>query len=164
MENPIGGDEFHASDSPVYRGTVGWAVNKKAAGMARVLYEAPHFNAAEQGIRRGSGKDLAIWIFSEEGAKAEGLFRSPLELMIDARFEPGAAVGLHRHESTEEVYYVIEGSITMTTVSATGEESTAELVEGDAHLVRLGQSHFGVAGPSGARCLVVAVRAPAPRP
>lgn len=153
----IPGDEFHASDAPVYRGPVGWAVNKRADRMARVVYEAPHENRAEVGARRGHGKDYAVWVFSEEGDKAERLLETPLELMIDATFEAGAAVGLHRHEHTEEIYYLISGSITMTTVSASGEEHTETLRAGDAHLVKIGQSHFGIAGPEGARCIVVAI-------
>ena len=47
----------------------------------------------------------------------------------------------------------------MTTVDRSGRESTATLRAGDAHLVRLGQGHFGVAGERGARFVAFAVRA-----
>ena len=40
-------------------GTHGFAVNKKAERMAKVVYEAPHFNARETGVRRGAGRDFA---------------------------------------------------------------------------------------------------------
>ena len=47
----------------------------------------------------------------------------------------------------------------MTTVDKGGRESTATLRPGDAHLVKLGQGHFGVAGATGARFVAFAVRA-----
>jgi hypothetical protein len=109
------GDVFHSRKQPVYAGTPGFAVNKKAELMAKVVYEAPHFNASETGVRRGAGRDFATWVFSEEGEQAERLFSTPLELMIDA-----------------------------------------------AHLVKLGQGHYGQALETGARFLVVAMRRPTP--
>jgi quercetin dioxygenase-like cupin family protein len=154
------GGAFHAERRPVYGGPLGWAVNKKGALMARVRYEAPHENPAERGARRGGGSEYATWLLSEEGAQAEGIFEAPLELMIDATFAPGAGVGLHVHRETEEVYYVLEGSLAMTTVGPGGEEHEARLGPGDVHVVKLGQGHFGTAGPDGARVIVVAVRAP----
>ncbi|HEU4405648.1 MAG TPA: cupin domain-containing protein [Polyangiaceae bacterium] len=153
------GAAFHAERRPVYDGPLGWAVNKQGARMARVHYEAPHENPAERGARRGGGNEYATWLLSEEGAQAERIFTAPLELMIDATFEPGAGVGLHVHRDTEEVYYVLEGSMTMTTVGPGGEEHEARLGAGDVHVVKLGQGHFGVAGPEGARVIVVGVRA-----
>lgn len=153
------GDVFHGEKRPVYTGeTHGFAVNKQAEHMAKVVYEAPHFNERETGVRRGSGKDFATWIFSEEGEQAERLFSTPLELMIDARLEPHAAIGLHSHGHTEEVYYVLEGNIRMTTVDARHGEHTVVLGPGDAHLVKLGQAHYGQALEKGARFIVVALR------
>src|SRR5262245_9260660 len=106
--------------------------------MAKVLYVAPHENKAERGPKRGAGNDWAKWVFAEEPGIAEGIFSAPLELIIDARLEAGACIGLHTHERTEEVYYLLEGSLTMTTVGADGRELTAELAPGDAHAVKLG--------------------------
>jgi mannose-6-phosphate isomerase-like protein (cupin superfamily) len=154
----IPGSTFHDEAQPVYRGTHGFAVNKKAGLMARVLYEAPHFNAAQSGVRQGRGRDWATWVFSEEGAQAERLFSTPLELMMDVRLEPHAAVGLHFHGRTEEVYYLLEGRLRMTTVDPQHGEHTQVLEAGDAHLVRLGQGHYGEALESGARFIAVAVR------
>ena len=158
-EKFIPGEVFHQTVRKVYAGELDWAVNKKDALMARVLYLAPHENAAETGDRRGRGKDFAKWIFSEEPGLEEHLFSSRFELAIDARLEPAAAIGLHFHDRTEEIYYLLEGELRMTTVERGGRESTARLRAGDAHLVRLGQGHFGVAGNAGARFLAFAVRA-----
>jgi quercetin dioxygenase-like cupin family protein len=154
----LDGEHFHRDVRRVYDGELSWAINKDRRRMARVLYRAPHENAAETGARRGSGNDWARWIFSEEPGLAEGLFRAPLELIIDARLEPGACIGLHVHRETEEVYYVLDGTLVMTTVGVDGREETCVLAAGDAHAVTLGQGHFGVAGPDGARFLAVAVR------
>lgn len=156
----LDGERFHREVRRVYDGALGWAVNKERARMVRVLYRAPHENLAETGPRRGAGLDWARWIFAEEPGIAEGLFRAPLELMIDARLEPGACIGLHVHHHTEEVYYLLDGSLEMTTVAADGREARCPLQEGDAHAVRQGQGHFGVAGAAGARFIAIAVRVP----
>ena len=155
---PIPGSVFHESVRKVYAGELGWAVNKRSEEMARVLYECPHENLAEEGDRRGHGKDLAKWIFSEEPGLQEGLFKTRFELAIDARLEPGAAIGLHFHDRTEEIYYLLEGELAMRTVERDGREALAVLRPGDAHLVKLGQGHWGVAGPAGARFVAFAIR------
>ena len=155
----IPGDVFHGQLRKVYLGELDWAVNKKGGLMAHVLYVAPHENIAERGDRRGRGKDFAKWIFSEEPGLEERLFSTRFELAIDARLEPGAAIGLHFHERTEEIYYLLEGELSMTTVERGGREFTAILQPGDAHLVKLGQGHFGAAGAQGARFVAFAVRA-----
>lgn len=134
-----------------------WAVYKRAADMATVTYVASHENLAETGDRRGHGENRATWVFSEEPANAEGLMRSGLELVMDSRLAPGAAVGLHAHDRTEEVYYVLEGSLTVTTVQG-DQEASATLGPGDAHLIRVGQAHWVVAGPEGARFMAIAAR------
>ena len=154
----VPGERFHTEIRRVYDGPLDWAVNKRAEGMARVLYEPAHENAAFDDERRGRGKDYATWIFSEERGLEEGLFATGFELMIDARLEPNAAIGRHGHPRTDEVYYVLEGSIRMTTFDAGGRERTEELRAGDAHLVRKGQGHHGVAGPDGVRFIAVATR------
>lgn len=151
-------EAYHERIKRPYSGDYRPALNKKHALMAKVLYVAPHENRAERGVKRGSGNDWATWVFSEEPGTAEGIFESGLELMIDARMEPGACVGLHTHEQTEEVYYLLEGSIEMTTVDADGREHTEALQAGDAHFVRIGQSHYGKAGPKGVRFIAVAGR------
>jgi mannose-6-phosphate isomerase-like protein (cupin superfamily) len=154
------GERFHQPGARVYAGEVGEVIHKRAELMARVLYTAPHENRTfpEGDDRRGHGRDWANWIFSEEPGLAEGLFCCGLELVIDARLEADAAVGLHVHRETEEVYYLLEGELRMTTVLPDGREETHALGPGDAHGVRLGQGHYGRAGPAGCRFIAVAVR------
>jgi quercetin dioxygenase-like cupin family protein len=151
---------FHGEGRPVYDGELGWAVYKRADAMATVAYEASHANPDEAGDRRGHGRNIATWVFSEEASNAEGLMRSGIELVMDSRLAPGASVGLHVHDRTEEVYYLLEGELTITTVGADSREATATLRPGDAHLIRVGQAHFVVAGPSGARFMAIAARVP----
>ena len=100
------GEQFHVPGARVYSEPLGPAIHKRSEAMARVAYTAVHENRAFdiEDDRRGHGRDLATWIFSEEPGLEEGLFHCGLELMIDARLEPGAAIGQHRHASTEEVY------------------------------------------------------------
>ena len=152
------GRAFHGGEGKIYDGPLGWAVNKRSECMAHVVYEPAHENPSEQGLLRGAGKDFATWVFCEERGKAEGLLQSGIELVIDARLEPGAAVGMHVHAETEELYYLLEGALEMTTRAPDGREHEEALRPGDAHLVKRGQSHGGVAGPQGARFLVVAAR------
>ena len=154
------GEQFHVPGARVHSEPVGPAIHKRAEAMARVVYTAVHENRAFPlgDDRRAHGRDHATWVFSEEPGLEENLFQGGLELMIDARLEPGAAIGQHRHASTEEVYYVLEGQLTMTTVIADGQEVSAVLRPGDASGVRLGESHWGRAGPQGCRFLAVAFR------
>src|ERR671914_529342 len=93
----VSGEEFHDQAQPYYRGQLGWAVNKRAAGMARVVYEPSHPNPEETGDRAGHGRNLATWVCCERDGDGEGLFSTPLRLVMDSRLEPGAAVGLHVH-------------------------------------------------------------------
>ena len=158
MTEYVDGETFHNRIRKVYTGAYNWAVNKKLEFMAHVLYDPAHENTAFQDERRGKGKDFATWIFSEEEGLKENLFSTGFELMIDARIEPHASIGLHSHHRTEEIYYILEGSIRMTTIDPGGEELSEDLSAGDAHMVRIGQSHFGTAGDDGARFLAVAIR------
>lgn len=154
----IDGETFHNKIRQVYFGSYDWAVNKKKELMANVVYDPAHENLAYQDERKGHGKDFATWIFSEEEGLKENLFTTQFELMIDATLEPNASIGLHTHLRTEEIYYILEGRIRMTTVGPDGKELSEQLSAGDAHLVRLGQSHYGSAGPDGVRFLAVAIR------
>ena len=154
----INGKHFHEQIRRVYFGRYEWAVNKKREEMAKVLYDPAHENVAFQDARRGIGKDYAVWIFSEEAGTEENLFESDFELMIDATLEPNAAIGLHHHHATEEIYYILEGAIQMVTIDRDGKEFSQELASGDAHFVKKGQSHYGIAGPDGARFIAVAMR------
>jgi quercetin dioxygenase-like cupin family protein len=156
-------ETFHAGGMPFYDGPLGPAVNKRGAGMTRVRYAPVHPNAAFEDARAGRGAGVVTWVFNEEPGTAEGLFQTPLAFFNDTRMEPHASVGLHPHPDTEEIYYLLEGTLTVTTVLPDGTAHTDTLGPGDAHLVRLGQSHTAEAGTDGCRFVVVAVRAtPAP--
>lgn len=156
----ISGEAFHTGVKRVYDGALGWAVNKAHSRMAKVVYEPSHENLAyEDPARRGQGKNFATWVFSEEPGLEEHVFESGLELMMDAALEPHASIGLHYHARTEEVYYILSGNLTMTTVGPEGQTHTQTLHPGDAHAVKLGQGHYGTAGSEGVRFLTVAVRA-----
>src|SRR5688500_4261158 len=61
-EEYIPGEVFHSSVRKVYSGPLGWAVNKQAGLMARVLYERVHENRQYDDERRGAGLDRARWI------------------------------------------------------------------------------------------------------
>lgn len=167
---PVDGDVFHRTPAAIYDGDVSdgtgggpapGAVVKRGDRMQRVVYRPAHRNDAfpEGDDRAGHGETVATWVFSEQAGTADGLFRAPLDVLHDTRVAPGAAIGLHLHDRTEEVYYVLEGALTMTTVLADGRVHSATLGPGDAHAVRLGQSHGGVAGPEGCRLIVVNLRA-----
>ncbi len=158
MKEFVSGEKFHTEINNVYSGALDWAVNKEHSKMAKVLYIAPHENKDFNDIRRGKGKDFATWVFSEEKGIKENIFSTGFELMIDAKLEPDACIGLHFHNETEEIYYILEGSIKMTTVSPENKESTKELFAGDAHAVKLGQGHYGIAGKEGVRFIAVAMR------
>lgn len=154
----IDGNTFHKHVRRVYEGSYAWAVNKKRELMAKVVYDPAHENLKFEDERRGKGKDFATWIFSEEEGLREHLFDTNFELMIDATLEPNASIGFHHHNHTEEIYYIISGSILMTTLGMDGAELSQALTAGDAHLVRLGQAHYGTAGVDGVRFLAVAIR------
>jgi mannose-6-phosphate isomerase-like protein (cupin superfamily) len=131
---------------------------KRDAAMVRETATPLHANPSEDGWRRGSGRAESKLVVAETGGVHEGVIQTKLHLLADTVLEPEASVGLHAHDHTEEVWYVLEGSLTTVTVAADGREVTHELERGDAHVVRLGQRHAGRAGSAGARLIVVAVR------
>jgi quercetin dioxygenase-like cupin family protein len=154
----VPGDDFHKPGARIYGGALGTAVNKKAEHMARVVYEPAHPNLAAEGMWRGAGRDFATWVFTEEPGLNERLLESGLELLMDVTLEPGASVGYHVHRRTEEIYYLLAGSLTVATVAADGSVHTETLQTGDAHLVRRGQGHSCEAGAEGCRFITVAGR------
>jgi quercetin dioxygenase-like cupin family protein len=154
----VPGGDFHVPGASIYRGTLGTAVNKKAADMAKVVYEPAHLNTSAEGMWRGAGRDFATWIFTEEQGLNERLLESGLELLMDVTLEPGASVGYHVHRGTEEIYYLLAGSLTVATVATDGRVHTETLQTGDAHLVRRGQGHSCEAGAEGCRFITVAGR------
>ncbi len=83
-------------------------------------------------------------------------FSTPLAAFNVMILEPGVSIGEHRHEGSEEVYWVLEGRAEVT------DEGQAALLEpGDALLTRDGQSHsLRNPGPGRLRFLAVLVRNP----
>ena len=153
------GDEFHKNINKVYSGNINWAVFKKDENMAKVLYEPAHPNQNYSDYRKGEGKLYSKWIFSEEPETQERIFTSNFDLLIEAELEPNASIGLHKHLRTEEIYYVIDGDLLVYIKDDNGElEESIRLNKGDAHMVRIGQSHACKAGEYGAKFLTIGIR------
>jgi quercetin dioxygenase-like cupin family protein len=129
--------------------------------MAHVAYRPSHPNADEQGPRAGQGTSRCVWLWSEQGAQAEGISESCLDGMIDTWLEPGASIGWHLHERTEEIYYLLSGSLVVTVRDLGGRDHTLDLLPGDSHRIGTGMSHGALAGPDGARfvCVMLTTRA-----
>ena len=131
---------------------------KRAAELRTEVYEPAHpAPDAERGLR-GIGRLTGTWIACEESGAAEGWLASGVELVMDSRLDPGAAIGRHEHPDTEELYLVLAGELTVT-ASPGGEDVAVEtLAAGDVHRLPRGGWHAARAGSSGARILVVAAR------
>jgi len=156
------GGQFHREALPVHTGDPATAhLLKRRADMAHVAYRPSHPNPVEEGPRAGQGTSRCVWVWSEQGAQAEHISRSCLDGMIDTWLEPGASIGWHLHDHTEEIYYLVTGSLTVTVQDLSGREHVLELGPGDSHRIGTGMSHGSVAGPDGARFLCVMLAAPA---
>src|SRR3954468_12937289 len=150
------GAAFHAEALPVYGGDLSIAhLVKRGAEMAHVAYRPSHPNPEERGPRAGQGTSRCVWLSSEQGAQAEGISESCLDGMIDTWLEPGASIGWHLHDRSEEIYYLIAGSLTVTVEDLDGQVHALDLAVGDSHRVGTGMSHSSVAGEEGARFLCV---------
>ena len=150
------GEEFHRAAGPVYTGDHTMAhLFKRGADMARVAYEPSHPNPDEEDVRAGRGTSRCVWLWSEQGAQAEGISESCLDGMIDTRLDPAASIGWHHHDRTEEIYYLISGHLTVTVQDRDGREHVLTLDPGDAHRIGTDMWHGAVAGPHGARFLCV---------
>ncbi len=159
------GQVFHASGcSRIYReeNAPGERYFKASPAMAHVVYQNAHENPAfpEGDPRRGTGRNFCKWVTSEQPDTAEHFScNGNLNGILDSRLEPGASVGWHRHEDTEEYYYVLEGSLYAQCQDQDGQIFQRTLRPGDLHRVSRGMSHYAQAGSDGARFLAVIVRA-----
>lgn len=149
-------DAYHNTDAPTYDDVTDGSL-KHNDSMAVVRYEPSHYNPQAPEGKTGSGVTMGRWVFNEEPGKAEGLLQSNIELFMDSSLEPHASIGYHRHTETEEIYYLLSGTLS---IELTDENSTRllELKVGGAHLIKPGQSHYVQAGEEGARFIVVAAR------
>ena len=87
------------------------------------------------------------------------MLTSGIEVVMDSRLDPGAVIGLHSHERTEEFYYVLDGTLTVQAARTPADAlAAATLTAGDVHFLPVGGRHTAQAGPDGARILVVAAR------
>ncbi|GGA65115.1 hypothetical protein GCM10011369_03160 [Neiella marina] len=152
----LSAEQYHQTDAPTYAGTTDGSF-KQSANMATVRYQPAHHNPQAPLAQQGQGETLGTWVFNEEKGKAEGLLASSIELMMDSKLAPHATIGLHQHQQTEEIYYLLEGQLNIELHRA-DEQLQLQLNPGDAHLIRPGESHFVQAGPDGARIIVIAAR------
>lgn len=75
---------------------------------------------------------------------------------MDSWLEPGATIGAHQHDRTEEIYYVLAGELQVG-LDYDGQQQTQVLGPQDSHRVPRGGRHWATAGSEGARFIVVAV-------
>ena len=95
----------------------------------------------------GSGK-IAIRTVLEQGDSQVGI-----RFMHDDVLEPGATIGEHPHEGTEEIYFVVEGHGRMIL-----DGESVPIGPGDISLVERGHSHGIVnSGDAPMRLLVIGV-------
>jgi quercetin dioxygenase-like cupin family protein len=165
---PVSAERFHAGEMPVYGGSDGHGPFKDSALMARVVYEPAHANPAAAPHQQGRGRLSGTWVFCEEDGKREQRLVSDIRLFMDSTLEPGACIGLHAHADTEEIYYLLEGALTIEHADAAGRRIVRTLGRrivrtlgpGDAHHIRPGEQHCIEAGGQGARFIVVAAGVP----
>jgi quercetin dioxygenase-like cupin family protein len=158
----LDGEQFHRDALPVHTGDPAAAhLHKRGVDMARVAYRPSHPNSGEQGARAGQGTSRCVWVWSEQGAQAEHISESCLNGMIDTWLDPRASIGWHLHDHTEEIYYLISGSLTVTVQDLSRRVHVLHLGPGDSHRIGVGMWHGSVAGAEGARFICVMMTAPA---
>lgn len=152
--------EFHDGDTPVYieQGDENSSRFKMRKGIANVLYTPAHENIDAPQGQEGNGKLIGKWLYNEQPDKQEKLLQSSVELFMDSSLEANASVGLHTHLDTEEIYYLLEGQLSIELIDKNGEISRQIIKPGDTHLIQPGESHFVQAGEQGARFIVVAAK------
>ncbi|WP_406038988.1 cupin domain-containing protein [Succinimonas sp.] len=158
------GRDFHASGARIApeERAPGDRYFKSSPDMARVVYRNAHENTAfpETDPRHGQGLNFCKWITSEQtGTQEHFSFNGNLNGILESFLEPGASVGWHRHDDTEEYYYVLEGSLYAECQDASGAVFRRDLKAGDLHRVSRGMSHYARAGERGARFLAIIVKA-----
>jgi quercetin dioxygenase-like cupin family protein len=155
------GEQFHRDALPVHTGDPATAhLLKRGVDMAHVAYRPSHPNPGEHGPRAGRGTSRCVWVWSEQGAQAEGTSESCLDGMIDTWLDPGASIGWHLHDHTEEIYYLLTGSLTVTVQDLSRRVHVLHLGPGDSHRIGVGMWHGSEAGAEGARFVCVMMATP----
>lgn len=155
------GTAFHGARAPVYTGpTPHHRWYKHGEHMAHVRYEPSHPNAEYDDSRAGTGTTYCVWVAGEQDEQAEGISASCLDGVLDTYLEPGASIGWHLHESTEEIYYLLDGGLDVRMEDDTGTAHRCALRPGDSHRVGPGMWHGAQAGPQGARFVTVMLKVP----
>ena len=75
---------------------------------------------------KGGKKELVTKMYEDSNCK----------ILMNASLEPGASIGLHTHDNSLEVIYIISGSAT-----AICEGETENLYAGDVHYCPMGATH-----------------------
>ena len=156
--------DFHASGARICpeERSPGAGYFKASSDMARVVCRNAHENISfpETDPRHGQGLNFCKWITSEQPGTAEHFsFNGNLNGILESFLEPGASVGWHRHDDTEEYCYILEGSLYAECQDAGGAVFSRSLKAGDLHRVSRGMSHYARAGEGGARFLAIIVKA-----
>ncbi|OHD10969.1 MAG: hypothetical protein A2086_02115 [Spirochaetes bacterium GWD1_27_9] len=131
---------------------------KSNSQIDKVLYNPAHPNLNFNDKRSGFGKTYVKWIYSLQKDIKESIISQNISILHDTFLEPFGSIGLHKHDLDDEIYYIIEGSISVTVIDMNGNEHFKVLYEGDAHFVRKEESHFIETGLTGARFIVVGIK------
>ena len=159
MSEWLPGELFHQQQQPIFCGDISRAhLYKQAAEMAHVCYAPAHANPQQSGERAAQGLNRCIWVAGEQGAQAEGISRSLLDGLLDSTLEPEASIGWHHHADSEEIYYLLAGSLRVELTDEGGQHWQFELQPGDSHRVGPGMSHWAQAGAQGARFIAVMMK------
>lgn len=160
MGEHAGAEAFHAGEGRVYPAVEESreepaALVKRRERMAHVAYRPAHPAPEAPGWLAGRGTARTVWLASEQPGTAEGVWSGTLQAAFDTELEPGAAIGWHRHEGTEELYLLLAGSLTVRVGRSPDDAEEFVLAPGDIHRVPAGWSHASLAGDEGARVVVV---------
>lgn len=68
-------------------------------------------------------------------------------------------MGWHRHDDTEEYYYILEGTMYAECEDPDGRRNCRTLEAGDLHRICRGMSHYASAGENGVKFMAIIVKA-----
>lgn len=139
---------YHAGDEPA-------ALVKRRDRMVAAQDRPAHPAPSAPGWLAGRGTARTVWLASEQPQTAEGIWAGCLLGAWDSDLEPGTAIGWHRHDGSEEMYLLLRGALTVRVGPSLDEAREFTLAPGDTHRVPPGWCHASLAGPDGARIVVV---------